>query len=364
MSGSKNLYIAVMAGALLLLGCAAARVVPATASVDTTTSNGSGNTTPPATPTHLQSPTIFASSENPFGGTVIVFDGTASGETKPSWTLPGTNPHLDASGNIYALVGYGQGIVVYGPDLSSTTPIRSLPIGPGTKITAVFDYTVSKTGEIFIADGKGVAVFAPNATGNADPVRYIQWSAPPEGELLKSWNIAVDDSDNLYVRNGTVIAVFGPNDNGAATPVRLITGSRTQMATAAYEDGFTWSMSADSNGNIYLLCDTVRQDGLNPFGVLVFGPGANGDVAPIRYVTTPGMNSGSYGPTTGVAVDSAGYLYASATSDRQDEAAGVYIYPPGASGSVAPSRLIQTPLWFHNGDVLWENNGGGIALVQ
>jgi hypothetical protein len=228
------------------------------------------------------------------------------------------------------------------------------------------DFTVSGTGEIFVADGKGVAVFAPNATGNADPVRYIQWTAPAEGALLQEWNIAVDNSDNLYVRNGTVIAVFGPNDNGAAAPTRLITGSQTQIATS--EDGnysySTWSMNVDSPGNIYLLCNTVRQDGLNPFGVLVFGPGANGDVAPIRYVTTPGMNDGEYGTITGLAIDSSGSLFVSATLSPDYYPAGLYVFPPGASGSVTPSRIVQTPRFFQNGDVLWEYNGGGIALVQ
>ena len=33
-----------------------------------------------------------------------------------------------------------------------------------------------------------IAVFAPNATGDVDPVRYIQWTAPPEGALLRSWS--------------------------------------------------------------------------------------------------------------------------------------------------------------------------------
>lgn len=366
MSGSKNLYIAVMTGALLLLGCAGARVVSAGASVNTTTSNSSGNTTPPNTPSHLQSPSILVSESDTGGERVIVFDGSAAGETKPYWTLPGTHPHLDAAGNIYVVRSFqiSQRIEVYGPDLSSTTPVRFLPAGPGTKIPALKDVTVSGMGEIFVADGKGVAVFAPNATGDADPVRYIQWTAPPEGVLLQSWNITVDDSDNLYVRNGTVIAVFGPNDNGTATPTRLITGPQTQIATSVYEDGYTWSMTIDSHGNIYLLCNTVRQDGLNPFGVLVFGPGSNGDVAPVRYVTTPGMNDGEYGTLTGLAVDSSGSLFVSATLSPDYYPAGLYVFPPGAAGSITPSRIVQTPRWFHIGDVLWEYNGGGIALVQ
>lgn len=291
---------------------------------------------------------------------------------RPSSTFPGTHPHLDAAGNLYVIRCFyprqscpqtSQRIEVYGPDLSSTAPLRSLPIGPGTKIPKLMDMTVSRTGEIFVADGNGVSVFDRTATGNADPARYILWSAPSKGELQEWVNLAVDDAGNLYVRNGTVIAVFGPKDTGAANPTRIISGPQTQMAGGSTNNyDFTWSMTLDTQGNVYVLCKTIRQDALNPFGVLVFGPGANGDVTPVRYVTTPGMSAGYWGDPTGVLVDQAGTLYVSA-SPPEDADAKLFIFPQGVSGSVTPSRVITTPNSFHIGEILWWYNGGGIALL-
>jgi hypothetical protein len=355
----------------LFTGCSTPiNTTPAiTASGTSTSGAGSGST---GTSPHLQSPTILVSEATAGDENILAFDGSGNGEMRPYWTLPGTNPHLDAAGNLYVIRCFYPGqsctetskkIEVYGPDLSSTTPLRTLPTGPGTKIPKLVDMTVSRTGEIFVADGNGVAVFDPTATGNADPARYILWKAPSKGELQEWVNIAVDDADNLYVRNGTVIAVFGPKDTGAANPTRIISGPQTQMAGGSTNNyDHDWSMALDTHGNVYVLCYTVRQDGLNPFGVLVFGTGANGDVTPLRYVTTSGMSTGYYGDPTGVLVDQAGTLYVSA-SPPEDADAKLFIFPQGVSGSVTPSRIITTPNSFQTGEILWWYNGGGIALV-
>ena len=362
--------------AALLTGCSTPINITTT---PTTTSSGTSTSGGSTSPSHyLKSPTILVSEAAGGDENILAFDASENGqtapyvETRPYWTLPGTHPHLDAAGNLYVIRCFYPGqkctdtskrIEVYGPDLSSTTPLRSIPTGPGTKIPKVLDMTVSRTGEIFVADGNGVAVFDPAATGNADPARYILWSAS-KGELHEWMNIAVDDSDNLYVRNGTVIAVFGPKDTGAANPTRIISGPHTQMAGGStnYYDS-TWSMTLDTQGNVYVLCYTVRQDALNPIGVLVFGPGANGDATPIRYVTTQGMSTGYYGDPTGVLVDQTGTLYVSASPPQDADAELFNLSMPGVSGSVTPSRIMTTPNSFQNGEILWWYNGGGIALV-
>jgi len=68
-------------------------------------------------------------------------------------------------------------------------------------------------------------------------------------------------------------------------------------------------MATDSLGNPYVLCLCVRTDGsgFNDYGVFEFGPTANGNVAPIRFVTTPGMYRYFY--NDGVGVDSVGTIY-------------------------------------------------------
>jgi len=197
---------------------------------------------------------------------------------------------------------------------------------------------VSKSGEIFVSDGSGVAVFSPTATGDDAPARYIR--------LGPATSIAVDSSDNLYVRNFGTIAVFGPTATGAAVPARTIGGPHTQIRSEyAIDYG---ALAVDDAGKVYVLCLIEQPDGLNGFRVLEFGPDANGDVAPLRYVTTPDMHIEYEG--TGIAVDAAGTIYVSASLDL--DIAAVFEFPADASGSVAPSKVIT-----YAGE-----NAGGIAL--
>jgi hypothetical protein len=107
-------------------------------------------------------------------------------------------------------------------------------------------------------------------------------------------------------------------------------------------------LAVDAAGKLYVLCWIEHPDGLNPFRVLEFGPDANGDVAPLRYVTTPDMNDEYEG--TGVAVDATGTIYVSASLDLNIGA--VFEFPADASGSVTPSKIIS-----YSGE-----NAGGIAL--
>ncbi len=76
-------------------------------------------------------------------------------------------------------------------------------MGPTTKIHDLKDVIAITTGEIFISDGKGIAVFSPTATGDADPVRYIlgnSHSAADSSTAIAPGLITVDSSDNVYVQ--------------------------------------------------------------------------------------------------------------------------------------------------------------------
>jgi hypothetical protein len=92
------------------------------------------------------------------------------------------------------------------------------------------------------------------------------------------------------------------------------------------------AMTTDSQGNLYVAGYRPREDGLYPYGVYEFGPTADGDASPVRYITTPGMD-GSY-EGTGGAVDSAGNIYVSAALSLN--VAAVFVFPRDASGSVIP----------------------------
>ncbi|MDP9052642.1 MAG: hypothetical protein M3O31_18265 [Acidobacteriota bacterium] len=275
---------------------------------------------------------------------MLVFDGTASGLSTPYLEIPGWLAAVDTAGNLYVVSCFfavisncSPGIDVYSPGAVATgKPLRSLH----PHLTSVYDMTVSKAGEIFVADGSGVAVFSPTAANDDAPVRYILLNQPN--------SIAVDSSDNLYVRAHGTISVFGPTATGAAAPARVIGGPQTQIRSAyAYDYG---AVAVDADGKLYVLCVIDQTDGFNNFRVLEFSSAANGDVPPLRYVTTPGMTPAYDG--TGIAVDATGTIYVSASLAFNIGA--VFEFPPDAAGSVTPSNVISSSAW--------GENAGGIAV--
>jgi hypothetical protein len=104
-------------------------------------------------------------------------------------------------------------------------------------------------------------------------------------------------------------------------------------------------MATDTPGNLYALCP-LPWGGI---GVLEFGPTANGNVAPIRILTAPGMYP--YFFNEGIAVDSAGTVYVSMgevltpLSLPSAVVPAVFEFPPSASSSVAASNIVTLGGW-------------------
>jgi hypothetical protein len=220
-----------------------------------------------------------------------------------------------------------------------------LLVSPGTEIAVVNDMTASSSGEIFVSEGKGIAVFNPTATGNADPVRYILGNTQPGGgsaTAIAPGLIAVDSSDNVYVTDtiDSSIVVFGPTDNGTVVPARTIAGPLTHLAgTHAY----LLAVATDSPGNLYVLCVCSRTDGSGfaDFGVFEYGPSANGNVAPIRFVTSP--ETYPYTGGNGLAVDSSGTIYVSSGTTTGTQT--VFEFANSAPGSVVATNTVTIPGW-------------------
>src|SRR5258708_34812895 len=225
-------FVLCLCGLVLLTGCNMNPTAATSTGTTATTPLPTGNTpatgtapTPPATPLKIIQPSIFVTQYSRDPTSVLIFAGTASGLSTPYLEIPGWLPAVDAAGNLYVVSCYlgapyqcSPNIDVYSPDaVVLGKPLRSLH----PHLASIYDMTVSKSGEIFASDGRGVAVFGPTATGDDPPVRYIQWnSAGP---------ITVDSSGKLYVRGSGSVAVFGPTATGEAIPERLIGGASTQM---------------------------------------------------------------------------------------------------------------------------------------
>lgn len=242
---------------------------------------------------------VQASSEPMFS---LVFPLSADAYSKQLLEIPGSHVSLDGAGNIYVLDQKGYptfavtSINVYSAALPTGKPVRSLPVGPGTRIANVTAMAVSKAGEIFVNDGNGVAVFSATANGDVAPDRYIQeLTDTDEGPAVaKTWALymAVDGAGNLYLGQHTAVIVFGPKDTGAVYPTRVIAGSLTRMGLTACSGGSAiFGMTVNDSGALYVLyrCQLDRYGPTSPLTVYVFDPTANGNVAPVRWVTTPGL---------------------------------------------------------------------------
>jgi len=308
-------------------------------------------TNPPATPTPPTPPppsSVTGSSVYVMGGTngssVLVFPQTASGPTNVSLEIQGGQVSLDGAGNVYVLAG--SSINEYSANSLNGSPIRSLAVGPGTAVSAVQDAMASSTGEIFVSDSNGVAVFSPTATGSASPLRYIL--GPPQStggttSVFIPGLITVDGSDNLYVQNeyDRTIEVFGPTDTGNVVPERTISGPLTRVSGSG---NYITGMSTDTIGNLYVLCLCMMgTDGTGgyEFGVFEFAPPANGNVAPTRFVTAPSMYP--YFFNDGVSVSADGTIYVSAGTTQGIPT--VFEFSSSLSGTVTPSNTVTLDGW-------------------
>jgi hypothetical protein len=90
---------------------------------------------------------------------------------------------------------------------------------------------------------------------------------------------------------GNSITVYASSQRGNATPIRTIAGSDTKLSNPT-------DVALDSSGYLYVVNS-------EPSVVLIYAPGANGDVSPVRSLTAY-----LYSPL-GIALDSAGRAYVS-----------------------------------------------------
>jgi hypothetical protein len=214
--------------------------------------------------------------------------------------IAGSDVAVDGLGYVYSLSVQGTpGLQVASPSLTGYIALYS-SISPAT----VQNMAVSPTGQVFLSDGKGVAVFDDVATGIRN--RYIIGESQ-SGAAIVPGNITADGSGNLYVQNtaDSSIAIFGPTADGTVVPTRTISGPLARLASNADQ---VRALTTDASGNLYVLCNCTRSDSTaTDFGVFEFDPTANGNVAPSRFVTAPQMTP--LGTDGSVAVDSAGTIY-------------------------------------------------------
>jgi hypothetical protein len=266
---------------------------------------------------------------------VNVYPLGAVGDTPPTRTLNGPSTQLDGVGGValdndrYLYVGNAatSTITVYPPDASGDTPPVRVIQGDATRLGVPDGVALDSAGNLYVLNTGGVpqnrtiTVYAPGANGNAAPIRVIGGIEVESGNLN---GIAIDALDYLYVAEdlpGT-ISVYAPGAGGNPAPVRRITGPNTTLSTVS-------ALDFDAAGYLYVA---------NGNSVVVFDSGADGNATPVRIIA--GNHTG-ISEDFALAVDPAGLVY---VGNAQPTLVNghVNVFAPGANGNVAPIRVITS----------------------
>lgn len=173
-----------------------------------------------------------------------------------------------------------------------------------------------------------ITEYTLHASGNAVPVRTIHG---PHTGLGNVRDVAVDPSGYIYAVNLSgpfFINVFAPTANGDATPVRQITGLTTMLSDPL-------AIALDAQGYLYVANQT--EGGPPEASILVFAPGANGNVAPVRQIFGAGEAIKLAVDGGGNLIVASGLLFNSTTPNQ------ILVYAPGANGNATPIRHISGP---------------------
>jgi hypothetical protein len=244
---------------------------------------------------------------------------------------------VDRRGYLYVTGEPGKGgddtVRVFAPDAEgNAVPVRVLA-GPRSGMSAPSGLALDRRGRLYVghhlrksrAETAGITVYEDEASGDAAPIRELFGGGHRYDELGAPDRLAVGRGDSLYVRTIAALAVYAPSAGGMTEPARHIVRITPgpQYARLSSPNLFV----LDPHDSLYAVAgDTIE----------VYQPGYSGAEQPVRRIA---------GPRTGLrdvkdmAMDSRGWLYVLMPGPRWD-AALVRVYAAGATGDVAPARTI------------------------
>lgn len=190
---------------------------------------------------------------------------------------------VDAAGDIYAAGSTGTVSTFSATASGSVAPVSSVTISSkaGPQATAV-----DPSGNLYLATAPPlnniaiapVLVFAPGATS---PSRSLSGSLTLL-QVGSPRSMTTDSAGNLYVANVVAgvssILVFAPDASGNAAPLRDISGSATML-------GCIGGIAVDSEGYVYAVSTATCGSSANPT-VLKFSTTGDGNIAPVSSFTS------------------------------------------------------------------------------
>jgi hypothetical protein len=234
---------------------------------------------------------------------------------------------FDAQGYLYVdgFYDYGQGeapanapatrVDVYAPgSVGNAAPVRTI-LGPATLLSSTRAMAVDAQGNLFVANveaapnGAGpsvIAEFAPDATGDVAPTQVLQLN-----DVYFPNGLALDTSGDLYVTPSAlgIASEFAPaaGATGPVSPLQTFTGPMTVNDPIG--------LARDASGTIYV-CDAVENE------VIVLASDGGGQVI--------AGSETQLGEPSDIAIDHDGRVLVATQTN------GVVVFAPGATGNVAP----------------------------
>jgi hypothetical protein len=271
--------------------------------------------------------------------TVDVYQANINGKASPSSSYPVRASAItgDSLGNIYIAELSTPTATVQVFASGSATASSTLTVSNTLDATQnqILTMTVDHSDFLYVAFANVIYVYAPEATGNAAPVRTI--TSPPSSKTgFTPSQMAVDSAGDLFVAQSvapsTVVTYqlveYPPMANGSASPVVL-------AATPAY--GPT-GVAIDSSDNIYIsqgapYCGAPC--GTYTAGIVEFAKGATAGATPMRFITGGNTGFGVYASNT--FVDAAGNIFVQLTQNGQEN---FEVFSATENGNVAPASVL------------------------
>lgn len=214
---------------------------------------------------------------------------------------------------------FNSGLQFYSAALVSAGAYQTIA-GPATGLNVPSGVAVDSKNNIYAANLQGASVTeytlptaSPTASPTATPTATPTPAPTPTGQTASP--------------SPTPVPTATPNN---FTPVATISGAVTGINQPT-------GIAIDSSNNIYVSDQNSTVCTPNCAAILVFGPGANGAVAPTRFIA--GKNTLLTAPTD-VKVDKAGNVY---VADEASGAGVIYVFAPNTSGNVAPIATLKSP---------------------
>jgi 6-phosphogluconolactonase (cycloisomerase 2 family) len=336
-----------------------------------------GNVAPIALTTDMASPSGIARDAsgriyvtNSATSTVTIYAANSNGNVPPLAVIGGSSTRLvnptgialDSTGKIHVLniSANGRGsITVYPPLGAGIGILNEAPIAEIAGIKTLLDdplgIAIDSQNNIYVANERGgpvvrgkhfdkgsITVYPAGSDGNIAPLATISGKATG---LSFPVSIALDSSDNIYVGNfyianvknplnlGGSITVYPAGSKGNASPSAIIAGGNTGLDDPG-------GIALDSSGNLYVT--SLNCSGLcsgNGFGINIYPPGSSGNVFPSAVIN--GADTEMSG-SDGLALDSLGRLYVSNLNGGTGQGGSVTVYGAGSVGDAVPTATITS----------------------